>query len=200
MKELWDGCGYSEFNMSSQHLRDQAARLEKVMGKVQETILGAAGSRENEHEETYSFNNNTQFGNNLEFREQTDLNLHTAVDTQVPVGPDSSSKELNSETREILEGATRTFDSVIPTPADFSERDVDTRINQKPTHADINNINAAVNELLKRKKEHSLDTNNPFGYLLLVNCILCSFDTFYFYTLLSIFNLFILYIYIFSDL
>ena len=75
--------------MSSQHLRDQAARLEKVMGHVQETILCAAGSRENESEKTDSFNNNTQYGNNLKFREQTDLNLHTTVDRQVPVGQDS---------------------------------------------------------------------------------------------------------------
>ena len=34
MKELSDDCGYAEFNVSSQHLRDQAARLEKVVGDV----------------------------------------------------------------------------------------------------------------------------------------------------------------------
>lgn len=38
MKELRDNGGYAELNVSSKNLRDQAARLEKVMGDVHKTI------------------------------------------------------------------------------------------------------------------------------------------------------------------
>ena len=44
MKELWDECVYMEPTISSQNLRDQAAKLEKVMGDIQGTIIRNAGN------------------------------------------------------------------------------------------------------------------------------------------------------------
>ena len=53
-------------------------------------------------------------------------------------------------------------------------REVDTRVKQRPTQADINNINLAVNEIVNREQQqHSINPNrNPFEYLWMINCIL----------------------------
>ena len=52
--------------------------------------------------------------------------------------------------------------------------EVDTRVKQRPTQADINNINLAVNEIVNREQQqHSINPNrNPFEYLWMINCIL----------------------------
>ena len=40
---------------------------------------------------------------------------------------------------------------------------------------DVKNINAAIDVLMRREVEHSIDpTTNPFGYLWMANCILYS--------------------------
>ena len=46
MSELWRKRGNSDLALSSQNLRDQAARLEKTFGNVQQTILRNAGDEE----------------------------------------------------------------------------------------------------------------------------------------------------------
>ena len=53
-------------------------------------------------------------------------------------------------------------------------REVDTRVKQRPTQADINNINLAVNEIVNREQQQlSINPNrNPFEYLWMINCIL----------------------------
>ena len=43
INELWDELGYAEMNLTSQNLRDQAARLEKRTGNVRETIVESFG-------------------------------------------------------------------------------------------------------------------------------------------------------------
>ena len=43
MKDLWDAMGYSSLNLLRQNLRDQAANIEKSLGKVGETIRRNVG-------------------------------------------------------------------------------------------------------------------------------------------------------------
>ena len=43
MKELWDELGYADMHLTSQNLRDQAARLEKRSGNVRVTIVESVG-------------------------------------------------------------------------------------------------------------------------------------------------------------
>ena len=45
LKELWDDLGYARLNLTCQNLRDQAARMEKTMGNVRDTITRNAGNR-----------------------------------------------------------------------------------------------------------------------------------------------------------
>ena len=51
MKELWDEMGYENLALTSQNLRDQAARLEKTLGNVAETISRRVGMREKQTRE-----------------------------------------------------------------------------------------------------------------------------------------------------
>ena len=51
MKELWEQNSFASLNLSSQNLRDQAARIECSMGNVSDTIQEEAnvlGSEQNE--------------------------------------------------------------------------------------------------------------------------------------------------------
>ena len=43
LKELWDDLGYAGLNLTCQNLRDEAARMEKTMGNVRDTITRNAG-------------------------------------------------------------------------------------------------------------------------------------------------------------
>lgn len=72
---------------------------------------------------------------------------------------------LTNEVTTILEGAAPRFTLVSQT-IDFTMREVDTRVKQRPTQADINNINLAVNEIVNREQQqHSINPNrNPFEY------------------------------------
>ena len=45
MKELWDDSGFGNLELTSQNLRDQAARLEKTMGDVRVVISESVGQR-----------------------------------------------------------------------------------------------------------------------------------------------------------
>ena len=38
MKDLWEEKGYEDLDFTSQHLRDQAAKLEKSLGNVTDLI------------------------------------------------------------------------------------------------------------------------------------------------------------------
>ena len=76
MKELWDDSGFGNLGLTSQNLRDQAARLEKTMGVV---ISESVGQRVREEESTIrDFNarnlESTHFKVSLE-----DADLHTVT-------------------------------------------------------------------------------------------------------------------------
>ena len=81
MKELWEEMGYKNLVPTSQNVRYQAARLEKTLGNVSETISRKVGKRENqiieenlEIEESATPNSNSQ--------EEADPNLHTSLNAQ----------------------------------------------------------------------------------------------------------------------
>ena len=78
---------------------------------------------------------------------------------------------LTNEVTTILEGAAPRFTLISQTIGDFTMREVDTIVKQRPTQADINNINLAVNEIVNREQQqHSINPNrNPFEYLWMIN-------------------------------
>ena len=78
MSELWEEMGYQNLALTNQNLRDQAARLEKTLGNVVETISRRVGIRENQtREENFEIEESTTPNSNLQ--EETDQNLHTSL-------------------------------------------------------------------------------------------------------------------------
>ena len=151
MRELWSGRGYSDLGLSCQNLRDQAARLEKTFGNVQGTILKNTGVTKHRREFAY------------------------VLRTRRSKSPVLTPMDLNPCAHEILEGVTSILASISPIIGEFGRRNIDTRIKQRPTRTDVKNINAAIDVLMRREVEHSIDpTTNPFGYLWMANCILYS--------------------------
>ena len=63
--------------------------------------------------------------------------------------------------------------SVAKSPRDFNGRRHDTRTKQRPTGAEIKDVNAAVSMLLKHNTIPD-PAQDPFGYLWIANCILYS--------------------------
>ena len=47
MKDLWEEKGYADLGITSQHLRDQTAKLETSVGNLRDLISVSVGSREN---------------------------------------------------------------------------------------------------------------------------------------------------------
>ena len=165
MRELWSERGYSDLGLSCQNRRDQAARLEETFGNVQGTILKNTGGEKRQFVEQGE-------GENLLFEDQ-DSNIEAEQSTAE--SPVLTPMDLNPCAHEILDGATSILASISPIIGEFGRRTIDTRIKQRPTRMDVKNINAAIDVLMRREVEHSIDpTTNPFGYLWMANCILYS--------------------------
>ena len=177
MRELWSERGYSDLGLSCQNLRDQAARLEETFGNVQGTILKNTGGEKRqfiEHGEGENLLFEDQ-DSNIEAEQSTAENLHTYLEPEDPKSPVLTPMDLNPCAHEILDGATSILASISPIIGEFGRRNIDTRIKQRPTRTDVKNINAAIDVLMRREVEHSIDpTTNPFGYLWMANCILYS--------------------------
>ena len=88
-------------------------------------------------------------------------------------GLNTSLTERGEAPSELTQVAAQFVASVTQFPADFSGRCHDTRTKQKPTGNDIANVNTTVCELLKSNALPN-PTEDPFGYLWTVNCILYS--------------------------
>ena len=87
LKELWDDLGYARLNLTCQNLRDQAARMEKTMGNVTDTITRNAGNRSEKHRSRESEELIMQECRNEFIVSQSVIaNLHSTASTQVPVG------------------------------------------------------------------------------------------------------------------
>ena len=169
MKELWDDSGYGELELTSQNLRDQAARLEKTMGDVRVAIFESVGQRAREEEPTNrDFNARNLESTNYEVNHE-DADLHTVTVEAIPTRP---AGVLNQQTCDLIDSSNVIFARVNTQPGEFGERDIDTRIKERPTKGDLNNINLAI---IKLMEQHQVSPReNPFSYLWIVNCVLYS--------------------------
>ena len=94
----------------------------------------------------------------------TQVNHQTAVKNNTPL-------QISPEVNTIVQMACPIFASVSASPADFSNRLIDTRTKKIPTRDDIVNISSAVEELMKLNNTINL-AKDPFVYLWLINCVL----------------------------
>ena len=166
--------------ISSQNLRDQAARIETSLGNVRVTIREGANANNGEslfdavnikrnegqdleQKEFYEINNNSVQDENLDTR----VNHQTAVNNTIP-------SQISTELNTIVQMACPIFASVSASPGDFRNRAIDTRTKTIPTGGDIANINSAVEELMKlNNQNNTIDSaQDPFVYLWLTNCVL----------------------------
>ena len=167
-------------------MRDQAARVEKTLGNVQQTIrqnvgrrnrlrsrgvnqenVGRTGeetTRENANmpepetaSNLYSETHNTEEGDEAQ-KEQT---------SETNTSGELASSEENSEIIDLVESACIILASIVHPQGDFCERDVDTRIKEKPTNRDIENINKAIENVMEKNKVSEID--QPFVYLWMIS-------------------------------
>ena len=64
----------------------------------------------------------------------------------------------------------RAHASIVHPQGDFCERDFDTRVKEKPTNRDFENINKAIENVMEKNKVSEID--QPFVYLWMAICIL----------------------------
>ena len=172
MEQLWD---HSELNISTQNLRDQAARIEKSLGSAGATIREESNtgndllqpnvdnqetSSEDLEQDNYEFNNDTI----------SPRNLHS-TNAQVP-----EENETPAEVKNIFQAAKLVFASVAADPGDFSNRLLDSKTYKRPTNQDIININAAIEQLMRQNDLNNAPdpAQNPFVLLWLANCVIYS--------------------------
>ena len=169
MKQLWDNSEFADLNISTQNLRDQAARIEKSLGSAGATIREESNtandllqpnvdnqetSSEDLEQDNYEFNNDTI----------SPRHLHS-TNAQVP-----EENETLAEVKNICQAAKLVFASVAADPGDFSNRLLDSRTKKRPTNQDIININAAIEQLMKQNDVNNAPdpAQNPFVFLWLL--------------------------------
>ena len=97
MKQLWDNSEFADLNISTQNLRDQAARIEKSLGSAGSTIREESNTA-NDLLQSYVDNQETSSEDleqdNYEFNNDTisSRNLHSS---QVPKENETSSEVKN---------------------------------------------------------------------------------------------------------
>ena len=149
LKQLWDNSEFADLNISTQNLRDQAARIEKSLGSAGATIHEESNtandllqpnvdnqetSSEDLEQDNYEFNNDTI----------SPQNLHS-TNAQVP-----EENETPAEVKKIFQAAKLVFASVAADQGDLSNRLLHSRTKKRPTNQDIININAAIEQLMKQ--------------------------------------------------
>ena len=173
MKQLWDNSEFADLNISTQNLRDQAARIGKSLGSEGSTIREESNTANDllqpsvDNKETSSEDleqNNYEFNNDA----ISPRNLHSTK-SQVPEG-----NETPAEVKNIFQAAKLVFASVAADPGDFSNRLLDSRTKKRPTNQDIININAAIEHLMKQNDVNNAPDpeQNPFVFLWLANCVI----------------------------
>ena len=86
--------------------------------------------------------------------------------------PEEEVNTLNEdmEMRALVEGATLVLARVNTQEGEFVNREIDTRIKEKPTNNDPDKITKAIVEQMKH--HYISPTENPFSYQWVANCIL----------------------------
>ena len=164
-KELWDDSGFGNLELTRQNFRDQAARLEKTMGYVRAVISESVGQRIREEESTIrDFN-----ARNLE---STDFEVNH--DCRVTVGASSTRPAgvLTQQIRVLLDSSNVIFARVNTQQCELGEREFDTRIKERPTKCDLNNINLTIIKLMEQHKVSPGE--NALSYLWITNFVLYS--------------------------
>ena len=139
-------------------MRSRGVNQENVGRTGEETTRENANMPELEtasslHSETH----NTEEGDDAQ-KEQT---------SKTNTSGELTSSEENSEIIELVESACIVLASIVHHQGDFCERDVDTRIKEKPTNRDIENINKAIENVMEKNKVSEID--QPFVYLWMAN-------------------------------
>ena len=175
MKQLWDNSEFADLIISTQNLRDQAARIEKSLGSAGATIREESNTVNDllqpnvDNQETNSEDLEQE---NYELKNETisPRNLHSTK-TQVP-----EENEMPAEVKNIFQAAKLFFASMAADPGDFSNRLLDSRTKKSPTNQDIININAAIEQLMKQNDVNNAPdpAQNPFVFLWLANCVVYS--------------------------
>ena len=175
MKELWDQAGFENSALTSQNLRDQAVRLEKSIGDVRHVIAASvrlrAGSEEADGSEgsTSEVNVCNVQATNFVVNQHENVDLHTVADETSLEGPGS---ELSKDTNDLIDSSNLILALVNTSPGEFGEREFDTRIKERPTKYDLDNINQTIAELMKHNQASAGE--NPLSYLWIANCVLYS--------------------------
>ena len=179
LKDFWEELGMERLELTSQNLRDQAAALDKSIWSVAGNIAShvgrgrrSAGGREgNEAEEE----RNLERDNSQQCSEQQRIgaNLHTENSENQTIPHEEFINTLIQGERELFEKSVQLYTLVNTREGDYSNREIDMRIKQKPTQKDLKSINRVLKGLLEQKKTVSLN-NDPFAHLWLVNCVLYS--------------------------
>ena len=169
-KELWDEMGYEHLDLSSQNLRDHAARLEKSLGNAASNIVNRVGRRRTvnmESNETGQAEISDNFQLQRDANEEVDLDLHS-VQEQSQVNPTGPVSTLSQEACKLLDKATQLFVLVNSDPSEYKSRQIDTRTKEKPSGNDLENINKTVEELMRQNVISPVE--NPW----IANCVLYS--------------------------
>ena len=162
MKELWDEARFGNLALTSQNLRDQAARLEKSIGDVRYLIAASVGLRTSEEADesegsTSEVNVCNVQATNFVINQHENADLHTVADETSLEGQGS---ELSQDTLDLFDSSNLILARVNTSPGEFSEREFDTRIKDRPTKLDLDNINQTITEIMKQPSPRE----NPFSY------------------------------------
>ena len=137
--------------MTSQNLRDQAARLEKTLGNVEDIMSAGIGAIERQGNEGKRAdepvdNISVPLDDNSRVL-QEDLDLHIEEGTS----PEGSASTISQEACVLLESSIIILGQINTHQGEYHNREFDTRIKEKPTKCDIENINQALQELMKQQ-------------------------------------------------
>ena len=152
-------------------MRDQAARLEKSIGDVRHVIAASVGLRAGSEKADGSEGSTSEVNvcnvqvTNFVINQHENADLHTVADETSLEGP-------SQDTRDLIASSNLILARVNTSPGEFGEREFDTRIKERPTKHDPDNINQTIAELMKQNQ--ASPGENPFSYLWIANCALYS--------------------------
>ena len=140
--------------LTSQNLRNQAARLEKSIGDAGHVLAASEGLKDGSEEADGLEGNaskvivcNLQAPNFVHvINQHENADLHTVADKISLEGP---CIELSQDTRDLIDSSNLILARVNTSPGEFGERDFDTRIKERPTKSDLDNISTTIAELMK---------------------------------------------------
>ena len=160
MKELWDAADFGHSDLTSQNLREKAGRC---MGGVRIVITESVGLRiakDHAEESLRRERNNICYldPNNLEVNQQ-DTDLHTIAEEPSPAG---TVIVLSQDKRELIDSSNAILACANTHQGDLEDCDFDTRIKERPSEHDLNNIKTIT---VIMKQQQVSPRENPFRYL-----------------------------------